>query len=120
PALTGVLPKIFNRDNVDQKRLKELVDLMKLLPYRTACRGNNFMIDRETGPGGRRGAVGGLVGLGWGMCCRTSLPRSRHRPAYSRRGVRTTRTVGCSARFRIDGRRLRAYSAVMRKGGQHG
>ncbi|MGC4894711.1 N-6 DNA methylase [Micromonospora sp. DT31] len=28
PALTGVLPKIFNRDNVDQKRLKELVDLI--------------------------------------------------------------------------------------------
>ncbi|MET8253127.1 class I SAM-dependent DNA methyltransferase [Micromonospora sp. NPDC005197] len=27
-ALTGVLPKIFNRDNVDQKRLKELVDLI--------------------------------------------------------------------------------------------
>ncbi|WP_310406717.1 class I SAM-dependent DNA methyltransferase [Nocardia kruczakiae] len=26
--LTGVLPKIFNRDNVDQKRLKELVDLI--------------------------------------------------------------------------------------------
>jgi type I restriction enzyme M protein len=28
PALTGVLPKIFNRDNVDPKRLKELVDLV--------------------------------------------------------------------------------------------
>ncbi|MEU8212059.1 class I SAM-dependent DNA methyltransferase [Micromonospora sp. NPDC049044] len=28
PALTGVLPKIFNRDNVDQKRLKELLDLI--------------------------------------------------------------------------------------------
>jgi hypothetical protein len=28
PALTGVLPKIFNRDNVDQRRLKELVDLI--------------------------------------------------------------------------------------------
>ncbi|MDQ1248142.1 MAG: type restriction enzyme protein, partial [Actinomycetota bacterium] len=28
PALTGVLPKIFNRDNVDPKRLKELVDLI--------------------------------------------------------------------------------------------
>ena len=28
PPLTGVLPKIFNRDNVDQKRLKELVDLI--------------------------------------------------------------------------------------------
>ncbi|RKF27907.1 type I restriction-modification system subunit M [Micromonospora globbae] len=28
PALTGVLPKIFNRDNVDQKRLRELVDLI--------------------------------------------------------------------------------------------
>ncbi|MGH3925347.1 MAG: type I restriction-modification system subunit M N-terminal domain-containing protein, partial [Pseudonocardiaceae bacterium] len=28
PVLTGVLPKIFNRDNVDQKRLKELVDLI--------------------------------------------------------------------------------------------
>ncbi|MFJ8577155.1 type I restriction-modification system subunit M [Micromonospora sp. NPDC093277] len=28
PALTGVLPRIFNRDNVDQKRLKELVDLI--------------------------------------------------------------------------------------------
>ncbi|MFF0251279.1 N-6 DNA methylase [Micromonospora zamorensis] len=28
PGLTGVLPKIFNRDNVDQKRLKELVDLI--------------------------------------------------------------------------------------------
>ncbi|MBB2911253.1 type I restriction enzyme M protein [Streptosporangium becharense] len=28
PTLTGVLPKIFNRDNVDQKRLKELVDLI--------------------------------------------------------------------------------------------
>ncbi|MGC5052830.1 N-6 DNA methylase [Micromonospora sp. DT48] len=28
PALSGVLPKIFNRDNVDQKRLKELVDLI--------------------------------------------------------------------------------------------
>jgi type I restriction enzyme M protein len=27
-ALTGVLPKIFNRDNVDQQRLKELVDLI--------------------------------------------------------------------------------------------
>jgi type I restriction enzyme M protein len=27
-ALTGVLPKIFNRDNVDQTRLKELVDLI--------------------------------------------------------------------------------------------
>ncbi|MEU9127453.1 class I SAM-dependent DNA methyltransferase [Kitasatospora sp. NPDC048540] len=27
-ALTGVLPKIFNRDNVDRKRLKELVDLI--------------------------------------------------------------------------------------------
>ncbi|MFJ5774992.1 N-6 DNA methylase [Streptomyces sp. NPDC093094] len=27
-TLTGVLPKIFNRDNVDQKRLKELVDLI--------------------------------------------------------------------------------------------
>lgn len=27
-ALTGVLPKIFNRDNVDQKRLGELVDLI--------------------------------------------------------------------------------------------
>ncbi|MFC9229887.1 type I restriction-modification system subunit M [Streptomyces decoyicus] len=27
-ALTGVLPKIFNRDNVDQNRLKELVDLI--------------------------------------------------------------------------------------------
>lgn len=26
--LTGVLPKIFNRDNVDQNRLKELVDLI--------------------------------------------------------------------------------------------
>jgi type I restriction enzyme M protein len=28
PALTGVLPKIFNRDNVDQRRLGELVDLV--------------------------------------------------------------------------------------------
>lgn len=28
PVLTGVLPKIFNRDNVDKKRLKELVDLI--------------------------------------------------------------------------------------------
>ncbi|THV22099.1 type I restriction-modification system subunit M [Glycomyces paridis] len=28
PALTGVLPKIFNKDNVDQKRLAELVDLI--------------------------------------------------------------------------------------------
>lgn len=28
PVLTGVLPKIFNRDNVDQTRLKELVDLI--------------------------------------------------------------------------------------------
>ncbi|WP_345174942.1 class I SAM-dependent DNA methyltransferase [Streptomyces lavendulae] len=28
PALTDVLPKIFNRDNVDQKRLAELVDLI--------------------------------------------------------------------------------------------
>ncbi|MDH6578853.1 class I SAM-dependent DNA methyltransferase [Kitasatospora sp. MAP5-34] len=28
PVLTGVLPKIFNRDNVDQMRLKELVDLI--------------------------------------------------------------------------------------------
>ncbi|MFJ2031685.1 type I restriction-modification system subunit M [Streptosporangium sp. NPDC087985] len=28
PPLTGVLPKIFNRDNVDKKRLKELVDLI--------------------------------------------------------------------------------------------
>ncbi|BAL91927.1 putative restriction-modification system methyltransferase [Actinoplanes missouriensis 431] len=28
PPLIGVLPKIFNRDNVDQKRLKELVDLI--------------------------------------------------------------------------------------------
>ncbi|WP_129840389.1 class I SAM-dependent DNA methyltransferase [Streptomyces sp. RFCAC02] len=27
-ALTGVLPKIFNRDNVDQSRLKQLVDLI--------------------------------------------------------------------------------------------
>ncbi|OPF80510.1 restriction endonuclease subunit M [Streptomyces antioxidans] len=27
-TLNGVLPKIFNRDNVDQKRLKELVDLI--------------------------------------------------------------------------------------------
>ncbi|MFJ4414259.1 type I restriction-modification system subunit M [Streptomyces sp. NPDC088925] len=27
-ALVGVLPKIFNRDNVDQQRLKELVDLI--------------------------------------------------------------------------------------------
>ncbi len=27
-ALTGVLPKIFNRDNVDQRRLAELVDLI--------------------------------------------------------------------------------------------
>ncbi|MCZ7459192.1 class I SAM-dependent DNA methyltransferase [Streptomyces sp. WMMC940] len=27
-SLTGVLPKIFNRDNVDQKRLAELVDLI--------------------------------------------------------------------------------------------
>lgn len=27
-TLTGVLPKIFNRDNVDQNRLKELVDLI--------------------------------------------------------------------------------------------
>jgi len=28
PSLTGVLPKIFNRDNVDQRRLGELVDLL--------------------------------------------------------------------------------------------
>lgn len=28
PVLTGVLPRIFNRDNVDKKRLKELVDLI--------------------------------------------------------------------------------------------
>ncbi|WP_233513880.1 type I restriction-modification system subunit M [Micromonospora craterilacus] len=28
PALLGVLPKIFNRDNVDQRRLGELVDLI--------------------------------------------------------------------------------------------
>ncbi|GGM65668.1 type I restriction endonuclease subunit M [Micromonospora sonchi] len=28
PALQGVLPKIFNRDNVDQRRLGELVDLI--------------------------------------------------------------------------------------------
>jgi type I restriction enzyme M protein len=28
PSLTGVLPKIFNRDNVDQRRLSELVDLI--------------------------------------------------------------------------------------------
>lgn len=28
PSLSGVLPKIFNRDNVDQKRLAELVDLI--------------------------------------------------------------------------------------------
>lgn len=28
PSLTAVLPKIFNRDNVDQKRLAELVDLI--------------------------------------------------------------------------------------------
>jgi type I restriction enzyme M protein len=28
PPLTGVLPKIFNRDNVDQRRLGELVDLI--------------------------------------------------------------------------------------------
>ncbi len=28
PALTGVLPRIFNRENVDQRRLGELVDLM--------------------------------------------------------------------------------------------
>ena len=27
-SLTGVLPKIFNRDNVDQRRLAELVDLI--------------------------------------------------------------------------------------------
>ena len=27
-SLTGVLPKIFNRDNVDQRRLGELVDLI--------------------------------------------------------------------------------------------
>ncbi|WP_438491824.1 N-6 DNA methylase [Streptomyces asiaticus] len=28
PALTGVLPQIFNKDSVDQKRLAELVDLI--------------------------------------------------------------------------------------------
>ncbi|WP_329026206.1 class I SAM-dependent DNA methyltransferase [Streptomyces sp. NBC_01423] len=28
PSLKGVLPKIFNRDNIDQKRLAELVDLI--------------------------------------------------------------------------------------------
>jgi type I restriction enzyme M protein len=28
PSLTGVLPQIFNRDNVDQRRLGELVDLI--------------------------------------------------------------------------------------------
>ena len=28
PSLVGVLPKIFNRDNVDQRRLGELVDLI--------------------------------------------------------------------------------------------
>lgn len=28
PSLTGVLPKIFNRDNVDQRRLAELIDLI--------------------------------------------------------------------------------------------
>ncbi|MEV0623564.1 class I SAM-dependent DNA methyltransferase [Nonomuraea sp. NPDC050404] len=28
PELTGVLPKIFNRDNVDQRRLGELMDLI--------------------------------------------------------------------------------------------
>jgi type I restriction enzyme M protein len=28
PSLAGVLPKIFNRDNVDQRRLGELVDLI--------------------------------------------------------------------------------------------
>src|SRR5690606_24573008 len=28
PSLVGVLPKIFNRDNVDQRRLAELVDLV--------------------------------------------------------------------------------------------
>ena len=28
PSLTGVLPKIFNRDHVDQRRLGELVDLL--------------------------------------------------------------------------------------------
>ncbi|MGI8335259.1 type I restriction-modification system subunit M [Actinomadura scrupuli] len=28
PSLTGVLPKLFNRDNVDQRRLSELVDLI--------------------------------------------------------------------------------------------
>ncbi|MBC9717991.1 SAM-dependent DNA methyltransferase [Streptomyces sp. TRM66268-LWL] len=28
PSLTGVLPKIFNKDNVDKKRLAELVDLI--------------------------------------------------------------------------------------------
>ncbi|MEV4252757.1 class I SAM-dependent DNA methyltransferase [Spirillospora sp. NPDC049652] len=28
PTLTGVLPLVFNRDNVDQRRLKELVDLI--------------------------------------------------------------------------------------------
>ncbi|MGW0663187.1 class I SAM-dependent DNA methyltransferase [Streptodolium elevatio] len=28
PSLTGVLPKIFNRDNIDQKKLGELVDLI--------------------------------------------------------------------------------------------
>jgi type I restriction enzyme M protein len=27
PALSGTLPRIFNRDNVDQKRLGELLDL---------------------------------------------------------------------------------------------
>ncbi|MEV8626916.1 class I SAM-dependent DNA methyltransferase [Streptomyces sp. NPDC051079] len=32
-ALTGVLPKIFNRDSVDQKRLAELVDLIDDVPF---------------------------------------------------------------------------------------
>ncbi|MEV4389279.1 hypothetical protein AB0J68_26785, partial [Micromonospora sp. NPDC049580] len=37
-----------------------------------------------------------------------------------RRGNRATGTVTDSGRSRIDERQLRAYSAVMRKGGQHG
>ena len=37
-SLTGVLPKIFNRDNVDQRRLGELVDLRQRRPLHRSRR----------------------------------------------------------------------------------
>lgn len=45
PQLTGTLPRIFNRDNVDQRRLGELVDL-----FNTA----KFAAQGEGGENGRR------------------------------------------------------------------